>query len=497
LNRSNDKSSFASATHGSRLVAACTLAAAFVALAACEAPPTPQAPECQERRDCEDGFACVSGVCEIVRSTVGDRCVREADCGPGQTCAATGYDGDADGDADTLAPSCQLAIGRATGAACDANDQCASIACSLGHCAELCLADLDCRGGSACVGVPYMFSPRAVDQFGGCMPAAGVLAVDLPVDDSGLVHVPVPTHALSMTLVTAVGDPSMLVGMTRLVSPSGTLLWNTPAATDAIAIEQPLRYTPSTETSSVMLPSSSEAPLEPGVYRAHVAAWQPNAQLARVLPRVHAIFRLGVEGRTLDLNFHFMNLSEHACLGERTLSAKRVVDKQSPWQAEFLPAWRAAFAPAGLTLGAMTFDDQVERPELDAVRPDELGKLFALGVRGRAALDVYVVRSIYPLGSLAAVGGTPGPLEHRTTHSGIVISADALCVLGWDDFGRIAAHAAARYLGLYESVDVDGRHDPLVSTGDTANNIVYFRLGSSPELTDEQAAILRTNPVLR
>jgi hypothetical protein len=44
---------------------------------------------------------------------------------------------------------------------------------------------------------------------------------------------------------------------------------------------------------------------------------------------------------------------------------------------------------------------------------------------------------------------------------------------------------------------VAGRADPLVSTGDGANNLVYFRLGAETQLTGEQAVILRRNPVLR
>jgi hypothetical protein len=329
------------------------------------------------------------------------------------------------------------------------------------------------------------------------MPASGVLAVDLPVDDDGLVHVPVPTHALSMTLVTDIGDPDMCVGLQRLVSPSGQLLWNKPSPTDPIFIEQPVRYSPSSEISSFMLPNSTEAPLEAGVYRATVAAWQKNTLLARLQPRVRAIYRLGVEGRTLDVNFHFMNLAEHACIGPKPLSAARATEKTGAWQTQTLPAWRSVFAQAGIGLGTVTYTDESGHDDLDSVRPDELGPLFDLSDRARPGLDVYVVRSLYPLGVLAATGGAPGPLEKGTAHSGIVISADALCVLGYEDVGRLLAHAAARYLGLFETVDVNGRHDPLTSTGDSANNVVYFRLGAGAQITEEQATILRRNPVLR
>jgi hypothetical protein len=479
-----------------RLAATCALA---FAVAACDPPPSSGAPECNEHHDCPDGHACLAHRCELVRSLIGDGCAREIDCGPGQTCTATGFDADSDGEPDTLAPTCQETSGRAVGSACDVNDECASRACSLGHCAELCRDSDDCRSGSACVGVPYIFSPRAIDDFDGCMPATGVLTADLPVDDDGLVHVPVPEHALSLTLVTEIGDPGMFVGLTRLVSPSGQLLWDRPApiADSVLVSEQPIRYAPATEIASLMLPNSTDAPLESGVYRATVAAWQSEGLMARQQPRVRAVFRLGVEGRTLDVNFHFMDLEEHACLGLKSLGASRAAEPGSPWQAELLPAWQAAFAPAGITLGTMSYDDEIDHPELDSVRPDEVGALFALGERGRAALDVYVVRSIYPLGTLAVAGGTPGPLEHSTTHSGVVVSADALCMLGWDDFGRVVAHAAARYLGLYESLDVHGRHDLLVSTDDASNNLVYYRLGSTTDLTEEQATILRANPVLR
>jgi hypothetical protein len=436
----------------------------------------------------------------MVSSTVGDRCEREGDCGPGQTCATTGVDGDHDGQPDTVAPSCQPSQDLlATGGACAANADCASSACVFGRCIELCMEDDDCRRDSAaCVGVPYMFSSRAFDQINGCMPASGVLAVDLPVGSDGTVHVPVPTHALSFTLVSDIGDPDMIVGMTKLVSPSGTQLWSKPADTDAVSIEQMVRYSPALETSSFMIPSSSKAPLEPGIYRVNVAAWQRNELLSRLHPRVRAIYRLGVEGHTLDVNFHFLDLAEHACTGGgKALTAQRAADKASVWQTGVLPGWRKAFAKAGVTLGTVSYVDVKGTPGLDSVRPDELGALFALGDRTRPGLNVYVVRSLYPLGVLAESGGTPGPLEKGTSHSGIVVSADALCVLEPDEVGRLIAHAAARYLGLFETVAVDGRHDPLASTGESADNLVYFRLGASDLLTDEQVSILRKSPVLR
>jgi hypothetical protein len=356
----------------------------------------------------------------------------------------------------------------------------------------------DCsQASSTCAGVPYIFSPRAVDQFNGCMPSSGVLAVDLPVDDEGLVHVSVPSNALSMTLTSDIGDPDMIVGMTRLVSPSGQLLWNKPMPTDPIFIEQPVRYAPSTEISSFMLPSSTAAPLEAGVYRVNVAAWQKNTLQTRLTPRVRAIYRLGFEGRTLDVNFHFMNLAEHACVGSKPLNASRASEKASMFQSETLPAWRATFQQAGISLGTLSYDDETGKDDLDSVRPDELGALFDLSDRTRPGLDVYVVRSLYPLGVLAATGGSPGPLEKGTAHSGIVVSADALCLLGYDDFGRLLAHAAARYLGLFESVDVNGRKDLLTSTGEGSSNVVYFRLGQGAQITEEQGNILRRSPVLR
>ncbi len=479
-------------------MAACvTSVLVCVGSSGCEPDPSPGVPECETRRDCDDGYACERSRCEFVPSDVGDACDREADCGPGQDCAATGVDGDGDGEPDTLAPTCQWAIGLSSGASCEQDDECGSRACSLGHCAELCAEDDDCRGGAACVGVPISLTPRAVDQFGGCMPSAGVLAVELRVEDDGTVRVPVPTHALSMTLVTEVSDPNLVVGIGKLVSPSGMSLWELPSGELASTTEQSIRYAPTTETSSVLLPSSSGAPLEPGVYRATVSAWQGNLPVARPTPRVRAIYRLGIEGRALDVNFHFMDLAGHACLGDNELSAARAADKSSGWQTALLPAWRAAFLPAGLALGTLTYNDEIGRPELDSVRPDEMGKLFALGQPGRPALDVYLVRSIYPLGVLAATGGTPGPIAHDTSHSGVVVSVDALCLLGWDDVGRLAARAAARYLGLHEAVDVHGRRDPLVSTGDGSDNLLYFRLGTDAELTEEQAKILRRSPVLR
>src|SRR4051812_20160228 len=95
------RSSVASAVNEGWLVVACCLALVAVAVG-CDSQPPPSTPECHVRRDCPDGFTCSVGECLMVRSVVGDPCDREADCGPSQTCAVTGFDGDGDGEPDTL-----------------------------------------------------------------------------------------------------------------------------------------------------------------------------------------------------------------------------------------------------------------------------------------------------------------------------------------------------------------------------------------------------------
>lgn len=456
----------------------------------------PDNPECRIDRDCGDGYRCDEDQkCVAVTSEIGQPCGREADCGPGQTCTLTTEDTDGDGVADELAPTCQLQTqGLGTGAACADDFACATGICAIGRCVELCAATDDCPSGTACVGMPRV-AVREAPLFDGCLQATGVLEAAIPVDAvRSTVSIPVPANALSFTIVADVGHTEQAVGVTRLESPSGELLHER-TTTDGGFWMQAIRYQADLEISSMLVSNSSSVQLETGAYIAEIASFIPGGGVGSLVPDVKVLYRLGVEGQVLDVNVYFLDLTDHACPGAEMSAG--LAESSSFIQDQFLPSWRGAFAQAGIAIDQVTYHDITGRPDLDSIVPAELGPLLALSQDGPPALNVFVVRTIEPLGVLARAGGTPGPVEHGTMHSGIVLSADALCTASWFDLGRIAAHQAGHYLGLYHNVEHDGHGDPLVSTDVTVDNLMHFTAPGGTALTGEQQGILARSPLLR
>lgn len=459
--------------------------------------PSP-AQECELDRDCDDGFHCdADHQCVPVISEIGQPCSREGDCGPGQTCSLTTVDTDGDGVADALAPTCQeQSVGLGTGAMCVEDASCATGVCAIGRCVELCAQTTDCPSGTACVGIPRI-AVRAAPLFDGCLQAAGTLETAIAVDAvRSLVSIPVPANALSFTIVADVGRTDQAVGTVKLTSPSGELLYQRPAATDEVTFwTQPVRYAPDLQISSMLVPNSSAVKLAAGAYEAEIASFLPGGGVGTLVPDVKVVYRLGTAGHILDVNLYFLDLAGHPCPGADMSAA---LAANSPLiQDQFLPAWRGAFAQAGLALGDITYHDVTGRPDLDSLQPAELPDLFALSDSDVPALNVFVVRSLDPLGVQALSGGSPGPLDHGTMHSGVVITADALCLASWFNLGRVTAHEAAHYLGLYHNVELDGHVDPLSTTDQGVDNLMYFGAGGGTQLTAEQQDILTRSPILR
>jgi hypothetical protein len=468
-------------------------------LGACAPEITPIA-HCTLDRDCDDGFVCSpTGTCTPVTSDIGQRCAREADCGANQTCRPTVIDDDADKVVDRLAATCQQngagTVGE--GGRCFDDGDCLAGACALGRCTGLCEAPADCRSGQTCAGVPRLLESLsggagAEGWVSACVPNAGIVAIELAVSADAEVEVPVPSHARSFTLVVEGPDEDALVAVDLLEAPSGGTLYRRPETPDEVWT-QPLRYLPQTGASSLMVPASTASALELGVYRAKV---RTQALGAVTPPRVRVLYRLGSDGQVLDVNVHLVDLAEHPCVGAG-MHAAQTNDPNGAFSGQFLATWRAVFSAADLSVGQVIASDVVGRPELAQVdTAQDLRELFKLSRPGAPALDVFIVRSIYPLGVTAIVGGTPGPFAAGTTHSGVVLSADAVCDGGWAGLGRLAARSSLRYLGLWETVDLDGHPDPLESTGVDSQNLLYFG-NDGAALTSEQAELVRRNPLLR
>jgi hypothetical protein len=458
-------------------------------LCACVSTPESAQTSCSDDGDCAAGYTCHNGMCAEFTDTLGISCAREADCRSGQTCSLVQRLPGSTGPS----ASCQVELaGAGTGSVCALDADCRTGLCALGRCSELCAAPTDCPKPTGCVGIPHA---DGLPLYRGCLQANGILDLTLPADTPrATFHVPVPDHALSMTLLVRVRDRSELAGIVSLKDPSGVSLYTRPTK-DLDYYSQPLRYAPDYEVSSLRVPSSSAVKLVPGLYEGAFSSLRPSGNPGNQVPEIHVQYRLGQEGKSLHVNLYFLNLLGHACLDAPMNAA--AAEASPAIQGEFLPALRQALLGADITVGSISYRDLEKRPDLDTVSADELPELYAQSRGGMAAVNVFLVRSVQPAGVLGLSGGTPGPMFHGTAHSGVVLSADSLCFQSWTQLGRTAAHESAHYLGLFHNVEHDGHRDPLDDSNLSTSNLMYFGLSDDSELSSEQGAILRTSPVLR
>jgi hypothetical protein len=453
-------------------------------------------PHCVTHSECGGGYLCSSnGSCLPVTSALGDECQRELDCGPRQSCRLQ----DNSAPVAVLSASCQPELqGGVTGAVCSEDNQCRTGICSLGRCSEVCRVHTDCPGSSACVTVPRPL-PDAVPTFRGCLAAAGRIEVSSVLHRSKqTVQVPVPSHARSFALVAEVSEPDVIVGATRIQDPSGNLLYDRPDGL-AAASRGPFRYAPSPGISTLVVPNAPQIPLQVGTYEIEIGAMHPDGTLAAAVPRVTTVYKLGeTEAGILDLNFYFLNLDDHPCQSSSSgVFSAAAASASAAFERRYLHEIERITAPAGITLGEVTFASIDDRPDLDALTAAELGALLSLSTTANG-VNVFFVRSIHPAGVQALVGGNPGtPGIAGTRASGVAVSMATLCYRSLESLARITAHTIARQLGLYPNIDPDGLEDPIADSASGPENLLYFSEFGGTELSPGQAAVLRRNPVIR
>ncbi|RMH45002.1 MAG: hypothetical protein D6689_01055 [Deltaproteobacteria bacterium] len=449
-------------------------------------------PRCRSHVECGDGYRCTDdGVCEMVESSVGDACVRELDCGVHQTCRPDDADVDGDG---RLAATCQpVAPGRVPGAPCAADADCQTGVCAIGTCADLCAGDSDCGPDRVCADVPRLL-PGAAPLFATCLPARARFSAPVPLaENGGRVRVAVPSHAASVAVVVRAENPQVTVGVTRAVAPDGTVLvdWPNPGR---------IRYAPARHESTLLIPNAPDIDVAVGAYEFTVTALRAPGELAGETPRVDVVYALGPDtgAATIDLHMVFLDLAGHPCAAAfdgGTLSAATA--SVSPSFADFVDAIDAILAPAGVSVGAVTYRDLRGRPDLDALDTRELGALLSTSTEPGGA-TVFFVRSIDPSGILALAGAIPGApgLVGRPT-AGVAIGAEALCYRSWTDLARSAAHAIGHYAGLFANVAPDGTADPIADSPTDASNLMYFSEFGGVGVSPGQAEVLRRSPVTR
>lgn len=452
-------------------------------------------PVCGTHVDCGDGYRCErGGECSMVSSEVGDRCLREIECGPGQACQLDDEDRDDD---DTLTGTCQLQRpGMPTAAPCEADDDCQIGICSLGRCTQLCGQVSDCPPGLVCATVPRLLADGA-PRFTGCFAGRGVISADIPMKEpASTLRVPVPSHARSLALVTEVDEPDQLVGAASVIAPDGTTLYTAPS-TDEEFYANPIRYQPGYGVSTLFMSNTPSVALGTGVYQVAVASRLELGAPGTAVPRVRVFYKLDGSA-VLDLHFHFLDLAEHPCAAsfdEARLDAASA--QASPHFQSYVVALGRTFATAGITLGEITYEDIAGRDDLDAVEQGQAGKLFALA-NHETGINVFFVRAIAPAGVQAVVAGTPGPPRTPGSRaSGLALGADTLCYRDWLDMSRITAHAIARQMGLYYNRAPDGHADAIPDSDDSSANLMFFGDLGGAALSEGQSEVLRRYPGLR
>ncbi len=471
-------------------------------------------PRCVRAPDCGDGYACdEGGVCRIATGQTGDACTSEVDCAPGLACQIEGTLVD---ETNTLLASCVVpAAGRPAGAMCDTDSDCRNGTCAVGRCVDLCAASRDCALTTACMTVPRGdVDPDTTigwATFDGCLPARGTITFPLPVMsaiDTDLAF-PVPSGTRHASLVMSVDDLRQRVGATELRSPGSSVLHRYctggSCTVDQRAATYPVRHAPGVGQSVLAMPSNPDVRLETGMYGVDLQSFAADDRPGSAIPRVTAVLRLG-EASVLDLHFYFLDLADHPCRGALGGVQLRAASAASEnfFQSDFLGALRTILTNnGGVSLGGITYEDLPDHPELDGLDIADAGSLLKLGTHADG-INVFFVRTLSPVGLQGfAPGPGPGGIA-ETRQSGIVIGVDNLCYRSWSEVARLAAHAMARYMGLYRNADVARDYDdPIADSprpGDVGveGNLMYFsELGGGAALSPGQREILLRSPVLR
>ncbi|HWO25952.1 MAG TPA: hypothetical protein VNO30_44770 [Kofleriaceae bacterium] len=462
---------------------------------------------CSRAPDCGDGYSCDErGICNLAQLQPGEACTSEVDCASGLSCQIT------------VDPSNRLIrrctpqlTGAPAGEVCAVDTDCRNGTCALGRCVDLCRVTRDCGAGTSCAQIPHIRAEGAM--FGGCLVANGVLSfpVPVPAQSSTLrepAFLPVPQGATFASIVLSTAAPRT-VGATRVTPPASAMplfqlcpkdgdLTCTDAAQRTQFYANKLRHRRETGLSVLAIPSTSLTALEPGMYRVQASSFHVDGSEGPA-PTATAVVRMGTPTPLrLDLHFHFLDLSEHPCdaaFGRVRLDGASA-QLEPFFQTDYLGALRSILQDQGaLTVDRITYED-LARPDLDGLEVANVGALLRLGTHAQG-IDVFFVRNLSPVG-IQAFGPSPGPAGLAgTSKSGIVVGIDTLCYRSWRQLARLTAHEIARYMGLYQNVEIDGHFDAIDDSDGTSNNLMFYSELGGIELSAGQRAILGRSPVLR
>jgi len=452
-------------------------------------------PRCLRSPDCGNGFSCgADGICREANGQLGDSCVSEVDCEGGLACELSGLTVPAG----AMQASCVMAGGgHPANAACTADRDCRNHTCALGRCIDLCRETRDCGVGTSCAEIPRVEANGAM--FAGCLQSSGSLTWNIPVHGSAeTIKLPVPNTARSVAVTMRVNDVNQEVGVTHITSPTSVTLLD--FSDDPFA--DPVRHRPDLGQSVLAMPSTPDVPLIPGAYTLDVRSLKPpftHTSIGTATPIVTAVIKLDASV-ILDLHFYFLNFDDHPCAAGfgsgGTLNAARA-NAATFFQNDFLGKLRQVFARGGVALGTLSYQDLFDHPDLDGLDISNAAALLALG-KHDVGINVFFVRSLSPVG-LQAFGPNPGPAGlGGTSQSGVIIALDTLCYRTWNDLARLTAHELARYMGLYDNVELDpAQHDPISDSDGTSANLMFYSEFGGADLSQGQRDILSRSPVLR
>jgi hypothetical protein len=369
----------------------------------------------------------------------------------------------------------------------------------LGHCLDLCSDADECPPRWACAAVPLVTDDSITFRgtFNACLPGSGSLTYEIELDEN--VHQPtvmlsVPSTAVAMSVVMEVADPFQRIGATLVTAPDGREIYRLPL--DRISYYQNrLRHEPAPGFSAFKIPSRPDEPLQAGTYELSLGVFADGSGEPNRTRRLRVTEKLGL-GAALDLHFFFSDLDGHPCAE----AMGSVVDAESArasteFQTQFVAELRTVLSRA-LATGATTYDDVAQLPELGGLRRERAGDLFKLNQYDQG-VAVFFVRTIAPAGMGIVVGGTPGASVPETRGSGVAVSMEALCYRDWRTLARQTAHAAARQLGLFRSVEPDGGVDPIDDSPTTIDNLMHYSEFGGTTLSPGQIEILRASPAVQ
>ncbi|HUJ60316.1 MAG TPA: hypothetical protein VLX92_17535 [Kofleriaceae bacterium] len=463
--------------------------------------------KCERAPECGDGYSCdKDGYCHAATGQLGDSCASEVDCVAGLACELSGTDASGQ-----LVSSCVAeGTGHPAGDLCAADGDCRDGTCALGRCVDLCTDTRDCVQGTSCTQIPRIDATLGSangSMFAGCLQSLGALAWPIPITSaSDTPLLPIPDSARSVAVTFSVDDVDQEVGALKVVQPDGTVVVDSTTGSPFTYYTSPVRHAPAFGQSVLAMPSSPTTPLEPGAYQLLVSSLRVDTSgqtlAGTAIPSATAVVAIGTSV-LLDLHFYFLDFDDHPCAAafgqSGTLNAD-IASSATFFQNDFLGQLRTVFAHGGLALGDLTYEDLPGHPDLDGLDTANAASLLALATHS-VGINVFFVRTLSPVGLQAfGPGPNPGPAGLAgTSQSGVIIGLDTLCYRSWPQLAQLTAHELARYMGLYDNVEIDGSTDPIDDDdgGDPSTNLMFYSEMGGSDLSSDQRDILGRSPVLR